>query len=81
MLRLSSFFDEMNGLVEMQVSSVESRGVVNDYFLILNAEDDSLVDIVLLSLVIEDSHLGHEVNSGHQQWLRVLTLWSSTPKS
>lgn len=57
LLSLSSFLDEMHCLIEMVIASLESWRIVNDDFLVLNTEHDSLIDIVFLSLVIKDANL------------------------
>jgi hypothetical protein len=54
---LSFFFNEVNCLVEMLIPSLKPRTIVNDNFLILDAECNSLVDVMLLSLIVYDANL------------------------
>lgn len=53
----SSFFNEVDCLVEVVISILKPRTIMNDDSLVLDAECDFLPDVVPLSLVVNRANL------------------------
>jgi hypothetical protein len=53
-MSLFSFFNEMDSLIEMLATSLKSGTIMNDDLFILDAEGDSLIDVVFFSSINTD---------------------------